>query len=161
MNINNYCFSVIQTKDNEICYSEEKHTIFFYDLLHKQIISKLENMNLNYGTNKGFIMINKELLVIPGINKITIINLNKYNLIRIIDIPNSKGIAGVCMLNKNILFTGDKNGIIRKWKIEGNILISISIKENAHDDLIYFLLNIGYGYIASGSLDNSIKIMWK
>ena len=48
-------------------------------------------------------MISKELLLIPGINKISIINIKKYNLIRIIDIPNSRGITGVCMLNKNIL----------------------------------------------------------
>ena len=30
-------------------------------------------------------MISKELLLIPGINKISIININKYKLIRIID----------------------------------------------------------------------------
>ena len=61
------------------------------------------------------------------------------------------------MLNKSTLFTGDKNGIIREWKIEGNNLNSVSIKEIAHDVLIWYLLNIEYGHIASGSLDSSIK----
>ena len=33
-------------------------------------------------------MISKELLIIPGINKISIINLKKYNLIKILDVLN-------------------------------------------------------------------------
>ena len=103
-------------------------------------------------------MISKELLLIPGINKISIININEYNLIRIIDVSNSNRIAGVCMLNENILLTGDKNGIIRQWKIEGDDLILISIKEKAHNDFIWCLVNIGDGHIASGSGDGLIKI---
>ena len=74
-----------------------------------------------------FIMISKELLFIPGENKISIININEYK-------------------------------IIREWNIEGNTLELISIKENTHNDSIYTLLNIGNGFIASGSYDNSIKI---
>ena len=62
------------------------------------------------------------------------------------------------MLNKNILFTGDDKGIIREWKIEEDNLILISKKENAHNNWIYTLINIGNGHIASGSRDNSIKI---
>ena len=103
-------------------------------------------------------MINKELLLIPGINKISIIDINEYKLIRIIDVPNSNNIIGTCILNENILLTGDKNGIIRQWKIEGNNLILISIKENAHNDFIWSLIKIGDGHIASGSYDKSIKI---
>jgi len=161
LNINGICHSVIQTKDNEICYSQfyyYNYAIYFYDLLHKQIISKLNNIDTNCNINMGFIMISRELLLIPGKNKISIINIKKYELIRIIDIPNSNSIAGVCMLNKNILFTGDQNGKIREWKIEGKNLILISIKEDAHNDFIYSLINIGDGHIASGSLDNLIKI---
>ena len=161
LNINGSCHSVIQTKDNEICYSEfinSKYTIYFYDLLQKKEIYKLKNINTNNYSNMGFIMINKELLLIPGINKITIININKYKIIRIIDVPNSNNIVGVCMINDNILLTGDKNGIIRQWKIEGDNLILISIKENAHNNFIYSLINIGNGHIASGSFDKSIKI---
>ena len=135
-----------------------KLMIYFYDLLQKKAISKLNNINTNGKINKGFIMISKELLLIPGINKISIIDINEYKLIRIIDIPNSNNIIGTCILNENILLTGDKNGIIRQWKIEGNNLILISIKENAHNDFIYSLINIGDGRIASGSWDKSIKI---
>ena len=105
-------------------------------------------------------MINKELLLIPGINKISIININEYELIRIIDVSNSKEIAGICMLNKNILLTGDKNGIIRQWKIEEDNLSLISKKENTHNNFIYSLINIGDGHTASGFWDKSIKIWY-
>ena len=62
------------------------------------------------------------------------------------------------MLNKNMILTGDYAEIIRQWKIEGDNIILVSKKENAHDKDINVLLNIGNGFIASGSSDNSIKI---
>jgi len=103
-------------------------------------------------------MINKDILVIPGVNKISLININDYNLIKIIDIPNSNSIIDVCMLNDNLLFTGDSNEIIREWIIEGVNLIFISQKINAHNKGIFSLINIGVEHIASGSRDYSIKI---
>ena len=103
-------------------------------------------------------MISKELLLIPGENKISIINVNEYKISRIIEVPNSGSIYGICMLNKNMLLTGDQSKTIRQWKIEGNNLILISNKENVHDDSLNVLLNMGNGLIASGSYDNSIKI---
>ena len=103
-------------------------------------------------------MISKELLLIPGENKISIININEYEIIRIIDVPNSNSIIGICILNDNILFTGDKNKVIREWKIEEDNLILISQKENAHNNEIFCLINIGDGHIASGSNDKLIKI---
>ena len=101
-------------------------------------------------------MINKDLLIIPGKNKISIININKYKLERIIDINESGDISGICILNENILLTGDDNKIIREWKIEGDNLILISQKENTHNNNITYLINIGNGHIASTSKD--IKI---
>ena len=103
-------------------------------------------------------MISKDLLFISGENKISIININYYELIREIEVPNSGLIHGACMLNKNILFTGDYKGIIREWKIEEDNLILISKKENTHNSSIYTLINMGNGYIASGSHDGLIKI---
>ena len=103
-------------------------------------------------------MITKELLVIPGKNKISIINVHEYKLIRIIEVPNSSWIYGICMLNKNMLLTGDRSKVIRQWKIEGDNLILISKKESAHDGDINVLLNLGDGHIASGSDDKTIKI---
>ena len=77
---------------------------------------------------------------------------------RKIEVPDESYITGVCMLNKNMLLTGDYSEIIRQWKIEGDNLILVSKKEKTHDDDINVLLNIGNGLLASGSDDNSIKI---
>jgi len=78
--------------------------------------------------------------------------------VRIIEIPDSGCIYGICMINKNILLTGDTNKAIKQWKIEGNNLILISKKENTHSDEINTLLSIGNGHIASRSDDNLINI---
>ena len=99
----------------------------------------------------------KDLLLITGDDKISIINVNNYKL-RIIDVPGANWIYGVCILNQNMLLTGDDKKIIRQWRIEDDNLILISKKKNAHDDFITDLLNLGNGHIASGSDDKTIKI---
>ena len=62
------------------------------------------------------------------------------------------------MLNQNMLLTGDFSYSLRQWKIEEYNLILVSKKEKAHDNFINVLLNIGNGFIASGSDDYTIKI---
>ena len=103
-------------------------------------------------------MIKKDLLLIPGENQISIINTEQYKLVRKIEVPDSNYICGVCMLNENMLLTGDRAKILRQWKIEEDNLILVSKKEKAHDNNIYVLLNMGNGFIASGSDDHTIKI---
>jgi len=80
-------------------------------------------------------MIREDLLLIPGENQLSIINTNEYKLTRIIDVPNTNYIYGVCLLNKNMLLTGDKSKIIRQWKIDGDNLTLILF-----NFLILFLL---------------------
>ena len=151
------CYSIIQTKDNEICYSEYDK-ICFYDLIERKIKSSLSNINKYNGYRECFLMINKDLLLIPGNNQISLINLNEYTLIRKIDVPGSSWIIGACMLNKNMLLTGDCSKTIKQWKIEDDNLILISKREIAHDSDINVLLNMRNGFIASGSADCTIKI---
>ena len=57
-----------------------------------------------------------------------------------------------------MILTGDASNAIKQWKIEGDNLILVYKKEKAHDNIVNFLLNLGNGYIASASNDNSIKI---
>ena len=153
------CTSVMQTKDNEICYSEKMNdSLCFYDLQERKIKSSISNINKRNDCYERFIMINKDLLLIPGENKISIINVNKYNLVRIIDTSGSGWIFGVYILNENILLTGDGQKTIRQWKIEGDNLILISQKENSHGGDINYLMNLEKGYIASASDDCTIKI---
>jgi len=156
---NGSCSSIIQTKDNEICYSEvTNNTICFFDLLGRKIKTSISNISKYNGCREWFIMISKDLLLIPGASKISIVNVNHYNIARIIDVPGASTITGVCLISKNILLTGDYAEIIRQWRIEGDNLILIYQKEKTHDGDINCLLNIGNGYIASGSDDSSIKI---
>ena len=156
------CFFIIQTKENEICYSEfEKKfiTICFFDLNERKIISKINNIRHFDSCRFSIEKIGKDLLLIPGENNIYIININKYELIRKIDSLNSGWIKGICKMNQNILLTGDSKSTIKEWIIEGDNLILISKKENVQNSSINVLLNIGNGLIASGSEDSTIKIL--
>jgi len=155
---NGSCLCINQIKENEICYSEYANSkkICFFDINERKIKSSISNISISIFS--PFIMISKELLLISGKNEISIININYYELIREIEVSNSDWIKAYCMLNKNILFTGDEKGIIREWKIEEDNLILISKKENAHNNSILTLLNIGNEHIVSGSADTLIKI---
>ena len=96
-------------------------------------------------------MINKELLVIPGENVLSVINVIKYKINNVIKVPDSGWIFGICMINKNMFLTGERTTTIRQWKIEDDNIILISKKEKAHDGDINYLLNLKNGHIASGS----------
>ena len=108
-------------------------------------------------------MITKDFLIIGGIDKMSIINVNKYIIIKIIDIPNSGNNMGFCMLNKNMFLTGDSYGTIRQWKIENDNINIIFKKDKAHSDINnnkkFFIVKIGNGKIASCFDEKSI-IIW-
>ena len=103
-------------------------------------------------------MISKDLLLITGENKISIVNVNTYNIINVIEASGSGCIFAACLLNKDIILTGDEKGRIIQWKIENDNLILISKKENAHNDRIYTLSKLDNGLFLSGSGDISVKI---
>ena len=84
-------------------------------------------------------MINKKLLFIPGIDQISIININKL-LVKTIYVPNSSYIIGVYLLKENILLTGDDSRAIIQWEIEGDNLNFKSKKENAHNGAIFSII---------------------
>ena len=150
---------MIQTKEDEICYLEYSNytkIIGFFDLLERKLISKINN--INYGGLNCLTMMSKDLLVIGGKNELTIINVNNHNIIRKINVPNSDYISAICLLNENILLTGDWNKRIIQWKINGDNLILTSKKELCHEDGIYTLIKIGNGLILSGDANGVIKI---
>ena len=79
------CFSIIQTKENEICYSEYikdlNYNICFYDLNKRCIKASINHINSS-GSGGPFNLIGKDLLITGGSDEISIINVNKYKLIR-------------------------------------------------------------------------------
>jgi len=133
------------------------YNICFYDLNKRSIKASINHINSS-GTGSPFNLILKDLLIIGGKDEISIINVNKYKLIRKIKVPNSDWIYGFCKINENIFFTGDHNGEIYQWEIKGDNLTLISKKKNIHKDSVVTLIKIRNGHIASGSSDMSIKI---
>ena len=159
---NGECSSIIQVKDDEICYSEKTNSaICFFDLNERKIITKINNINKRNGHYEGLFMITKDLLFIPGEGKITIVNVNQHALANIIDVSDSGWICGVCILNHNMILTGDWEEKIKQWKIEGNNLILFSKKEKAHEKDINYLLKINEKLVASCSDDYTIRIWEK
>ena len=110
------------------------------------------------GTDEWLIMLNESFLAVPGKNIITIINVNLYKIVRIIKADYSGWIMGSCILNENILLTGDNNYYIRQWKIVEDNLLLISKKEYSHKGDINTLINLGDGHFASGSDGGTVKI---
>jgi len=150
---------IIQTKDNEICYYEKDNdTICFYDLIKKNNIKKINDINATAYTYDNLLMMSKDLLLIGGENIISIVNVNSYNIVRTIKISDSGNIFATLMLNKDMILTGDENGRLIQWKIENDNLKIISKKENAHDDRILSLTKLGNGHILSSDLDKTVKI---
>ena len=153
------CSSVIKTKENEICFSENNSDkITFYDIIEKRMKATISKISKRNGIDEWLIMLNKNILAVPRENKITIINIDKYKQVKVIQVPDSSWIFGSCKINDNIIFTGERNRAIRQWKIEGDNLFLVSKKDNAHDGDINTLVNLGNGHFASGSDGGIIKI---
>ena len=151
--------AVIQTKDNEICFSEENNgAICFFDLLERKMIKKINNISKQTGRFESLVMLKKDLLLVTGENKLSIINVNSHHLKKVIDVQDSGWITTACKLNKNMLLTVDYNKRVIQWKIQSDNLELISKKENAHDGVISTLTKLGNGHIITGSWDKFVKI---
>ena len=73
---NGECSSVTQTQNYEICYSEKKNNaICFFDFFKREIKQRLNNISEPNGYLKKSLMIAKDLLLIGGKNKLSIINI--------------------------------------------------------------------------------------
>ena len=156
---NGPCYSIIQTKENEICYHESDfaNSICFYDLVKRKKINKIDFLSeLGYNS---FNMITKDLLLITGGDNISIINVNEHKIVRRINVPDTYYISASCLLNENTLLTGDDNGIIKKWRIKGDNLELISKKENVHDSSINVLMKLEDLLILSCSSEGEITIL--
>ena len=148
---------VIQTKDNEICYYESNEdTICFYDFIKKKTNKTMSNITVT--DFKSLLMLSRDLLLICRYNKITIMNVYTYNIVRSIDVPDSDWITSVIRFNKDQIVTADENKRIILWKIEGDNLRMITKNDKAHDGCIFSLTKLPNGTILTGGLDCSAKI---
>ena len=150
---------IIQIKNNEICYYEDDNSaLCFFDLNERKNITKINNISVSYYIYDSLLMMTKDLLLATGDSKLTIININSHSVIRSIDSSGSSYICSACLINDNMILTCDNNHKIIQWKIEGDNLILISKKENAHDTYIYTIKKLGNGLIMSGDGSGVVKI---
>ena len=151
-----YPWHLIQTKENELCISEDSYnsSIFFFDLNERKIITRIDNI---YYCG-SLTMISKDLLMVTSYEETILINVFSYQIIKTIKVPNSLRINNVCLLNESQLLTCDENGKILQWRIEKDNLILTSKKEIAHNYFIYTLIKIGDGHILSCGGNGLCKI---
>ena len=150
---------IIQTKNNEICYFESDNSaLCFFDLNERKKITKINNISVTHNTYDSLLMISNDLLFAAGENKLTIININSHSIIRSIDSSGSGWIRVACLINNDMIITGDDNHKIIQWKIEGDNLRLISKKENAHDISIIIIKKLENGLIISGDSDGIVKV---
>ena len=148
--------NIIQTKENEIAYSTyNENKIYFYDLNEKKNISIIDDIIC---CHNSLLMITKDLLLVPGINMINIINIKVHKKIKQIDIEHGGRIYGVCMLNYNTIITGGEYGILRKWIIKEDNLNLKAESEKKEGDCIFMILNMKNGHFAACYENNTIKI---
>ena len=157
-------FDMIITKPEELVYIQfinlgthgNACEIQFFDLKSRK---KKESIDLkrsfNYHPSNIFCMMNERHLCVGGTDKITIIDINKKNIIREIENKGSYYYS-LYKLNDNILLVGN-NKNLEQWKISQNNLELISEKEKAHQSTIYEIIKFG-GLIVTCSYDQSIKI---
>ena len=157
MDTNSLCMAITQINDHELCYSRlikfPDYTIFFYDFNERKEKASISNID---SISNVLEMITKDILIVFGIKKLSFINVNNYELFRII--INTEWAFGFCKLNENMFLTGSGDGIISQWIIEDDNIDLIYRKEKAHEKSIFTLVKIGRGVIASGSADGTIKL---
>ena len=155
INTSNSVRNIIQTKQNEIVYSTYDNKINFFDLIERKNKKIIEDVTSSFNS---FCMITKDLLLIPGYEIISVINLNDYSKIREIEISKEAVIRGICMLTSNLIIIGDENGTLKEYKIEGDNLRLFSKKGNAHENNIYNIVKLDNNHFATCSGDTTIKI---
>ena len=142
---------ILQIKNNEICYYEYPgNVLYFFDFQDRKNIAKISDISVTNYIWESLLMMSKDLLLAAGAGKLTIININSYSIIRIINVygpltaidPGSNGINAACLLTENIILTVDDKLAIIQWKIEGDNLYETSAKERAHDNSIRVIKKI-------------------
>ena len=114
--------------------------------------------NITVTAFNSLLMLTRDLLLICRYNKITIMNVNTYTIVRNINVPDSDWISSVVRFTKDQIVTADENKRIILWKIEGDNLRMITKNSTAHDGCIFSLTKLPKGTILSCGLDCSAKI---
>jgi hypothetical protein len=108
-------YDFIETKNNEICYSNfNERKIYFYDLNKNENIS-FKNINI-FGWNNKLYKINKDNLIICGKNSFYIYNIlnNSFSFKLNLDFD----ITSLFITNENQFISGDNKGNLILWNFD-------------------------------------------
>ena len=138
------------------CFIEK--CLRFYDLNSFKCLNTLYNVCCSDFNNTLF-KYNDEILFVGGVEFFYIINLLNFSIIETIATVNY--IESICVINeKNILFTGDDEGNLKKWKIKenGKKLELIGNYNKIHSNWIKKIIRLDNDKIITCSDDFSIKV---
>jgi len=151
---------VKEIKNNIIVYDcYESNYIIFYDLNKNEKISKInvDYVN-NYKNNHRFCKINENILLYGSDEKIYIFDINKYNLIKRINVNETD--ISLIKLSENMILSGSSEGNIIQYKFNNNNLEIISYKNEAHNSRIFWIYVMKNEIFLSGGYDDLFKV-WK
>ena len=149
-------FEMICVTPEELVISGNEKKIQFFELKSRKLKEIIRlNRNICWSPCNLLCMMNERCLCIGGENKISIIDV--YNKTIINEIKENGINMCLYKLNNTTLLSGNDNGEIVQWKIDGNNLYFLDKKEKAHKNCIRDIIRFNNSII-SCSDDCLIKI---
>ena len=148
---------ICETKQNEICgVSSYDKFMLFYDLNLNIIKARFKNINIT-PWNNSLKMIDQQFLCVFGKDQITVFDVFKYNIVNKVNTLKSDFISSFLLI-KDRLITGDFNGNLKEWKINGSKIEEKTIMERAHVTGVVSMDLLLDGRIVTASQDKTLKV---
>ena len=156
----NYFSDWLEIKDNEIilyALNTYPKSLVFYNLIKKEKIKTLNNLQLFISCLIRIIKINDNEVAVAGNGKVYLIDINNYLILHEIN----SDCCNYCILklSNNLFLIGDTNGTISQYKTENKKLIKESFNKS-HENRIFSMTILNDMIISGGWNNNEIKI-WK
>ena len=149
-NLNEYIYNILEINNN-IIFTTTYLNIF--SLKSNTISYNFKNIQCSEWNN-NLCLINQNILIIGGIKKLYIFNLNNFILLNEFDYNND--ILSIIKINNNVFLIGDSDGNISKFEYEDYDIILINNINKAHNNYINSIVKYK-NFIITCSYDESIK----
>ena len=151
--------NILYLSDKELivstCGKKESKLKFWNVNNNFYCFKKLKNIYCH--CNNSLIQLNKNYIAIGGYGIIQIVNINNFILETILYGHNTL-ITCLCKIDDNYFLSTSEDRDIKQWDV--NIYNLVSCKKEAHDQLIFSMIQYNKNIIISASKDGIIKI-WK
>ena len=149
----------LEIKDNEIILYALKtnpRSLVFYNLIKKEKIKTLNNLQLYITNLIRIIKINDNEVAVAGNGKVYLIDINNYLILH--EINSDCRNDCILKLSNNLFLIGDEKGTITQYKIENKKIIKESSKIKSHENAIYSMILLNEMIVSGGKNSNIIKI---